>query len=86
MQLLNNNCLVKLKSDSKIMGNGISVKETRGKRDIVSGTILEYDAGKPSHFLNKGLTIWFPLYAATAIVMEGVEYLIVNFNDIMIIE
>jgi co-chaperonin GroES (HSP10) len=81
MKMLNDNLLVELVNETTILGNGLAVKETRGKRDIVYGTIVECECG-----LEKGMKVWFPLYAANPITINGKSLLIVALDDIIMVE
>lgn len=78
--MLNRFLLVETPEETKTLGNGLALKETRGKRDIVYARIVcaAEDTG-----LAAGTLIWFPLYAATAMDLEGKQYLVVDFNDVI---
>lgn len=78
-ELLNKHIIIDLKQTTSL-GNGLSLKETRGKRDIVSGIVTLAD---PSVGLAVGDHIWFPLYAANEIVIDGKQYLVVNIQDVI---
>ena len=79
----NKNVLVSLKEDRKVLNNGISVQDTRGRKDIVVGTI---ECSHPSlKFPNRAL-VWFPMYAGLQIQLAGKQYLIVNYDDIIMSE
>ena len=79
----NKNVLVTLSKDRKVLDNGISVQDTRGRKDIVMGTI---ECSHPSlKFPNRAL-VWFPMYAGLPIQLAGKQYLIVNYDDIIMSE
>ena len=87
MQLFNNFILIKLEAENTALGNGLNVKETRGKRDIVEGTVvhtpechpeLGYNGIKPND------KVLFPLYAANQVTIDGEDYVVVSFNDIIL--
>jgi co-chaperonin GroES (HSP10) len=81
-QVLNNNIIVQLKNSVELK-NGINLKETRGKRDVVIGVI--YLADK-STGLNQGDLVWFPLYASNEITIDGLPLAVLNINDIIMVE
>ena len=75
--------VIRLMNSEETLGNGIKIQDTRGKRDIVCGTcMLAEDKHKiPAHAL-----VWFPVYAASPIKLAGENFLIVSYEDIMLIE
>ena len=78
--MLNRFILVSIPADTKTLGNGLALKETRGKRDIVSAKVEQ----TPDEFgFLKDKLIWFPLYAASNIDVDGIPYMIVDFDDII---
>lgn len=79
--MLNNFISVSLDGDKKTLGNGLTINETRGRRDIVSGTIVNSDNPK----LPCGARVWFPLYAATIVLVNGEPYHIVKYDDLMMV-
>ena len=81
--MLNNNLLVQLINETTVLGNGLAVKETRGKRDIVTGTIVK----APGHgIIAENMKVWFPLYAANPITVDGKSLLVVALDDIIMVE
>ena len=79
----NKNVLVSPREERKVLNNGISVQDTRGRKDIMVG-ILE--CSHPSlKFPNRAL-VWFPAYAGLPIQLNGKQYLIVNYEDIIMSE
>lgn len=79
----NKNVLVSLQEDRKVLNNGISVQDTRGRKDIVVGIV---ECSHPSlKFPNRAL-VWFPMYSALPIQLDGKQYLIVNYEDIIMSE
>lgn len=81
-QLLNKNVIVQLKNTVELK-NGINLKETRGKRDVVTGVIYLADE---STGLKPGEVIWFPLYASNEITIDGLPLAVLNVNDIIMVE
>lgn len=81
-QVLNGNVIVQLKNSVELK-NGINLKETRGKRDVVTATVYLAD---PKLELKKGTIVWFPLYASNEITVEGVQLAVLNANDIIMVE
>lgn len=82
MKLFNEFILIKLDAEKTQLSNGLNVKETRGKRDIVQGTIVEV----PECFAEPraGDVVLFPLYAATPVTLEEEDYVVVNFKDLIL--
>jgi len=80
--VLNNNIVVQLKNSVELK-NGINLKETRGKRDVVTATVYLAD---PNLAIKKGAIVWFPLYASNEITIEGIQLAVLNANDIIMVE
>ena len=79
----NKNVLVSVREERRVLNNGISVQDTRGRKDIMMG-ILE--CSHPAlKFPNRAL-VWFPAYAGLPIQLNGKQYLIVNYEDIIMSE
>lgn len=70
------------KSDKRL-SNGINVKETRGKRDIIHGIV---EVAEESLKISDKAMCWFPMYAGVPITLEGQQYFIVDNHDIMMTE
>lgn len=79
---LNKNLLVRV-TDQKKLNNGINVKEIRGRRDIIIGTV---ELAEEKLKLPQKCLCWFPLYAGVPITIEGKSYLIVPYDDLVMIE
>lgn len=77
--------LVRLEEELKQLSNGLTVKETRGKRDIVTGKVISGDYSSEFPCAD-GYTIWFPLYAANPITVDGESLLVVHQDDIIMVE
>ena len=77
--------LVVLEEELKQLSNGLTVKETRGKRDIVIGKVIHGDYSHEFPCSN-GYHVWFPLYAANPITVDGNDYLVVHQDDIIMVE
>ena len=80
--MLNNFIAVILDDDKKTLNNGLTITETRGRRDIVSGLISMSD----NQHLRYGARVWFPLYAATIVMIEGQPYHIVKSDDLVMVK
>lgn len=80
--VINKNIVVKL-NELATMDNGIQIQETRGKRDIVSGIVVDLDT---STGLKPGQKIYFPYYAAINFEVKGDNLWIVNINDVIMFE
>ena len=83
MTMLNNNLLVELVNETTVLGNGLAVKETRGKRDVVTGTIVRAPV---NGIIKETMKVWFPLYAANPITVNGKSLLVVSLDDIIMVE
>jgi co-chaperonin GroES (HSP10) len=81
-QVLNNNVIVQLKNSVELK-NGINLKETRGKRDVVIGVIY---LASDTTGLNQGDLVWFPLYASNEITIDGLPLAVLNVSDIIMVE
>lgn len=81
-QVLNKNIIVQLKSTTELK-NGINLKETRGKRDVVSAIV--YLANEDTK-IKKGDTIWFPLYASNEISLDGLLLAVLSYEDVIMVE
>ena len=80
--MLNDFIAVILDDDKKTLGNGLTITETRGRRDIVSG----YISMSENPELPCGSRVWFPLYAATIVLLEGQPYHIIKTDDLIMIK
>ena len=78
-----NKFLIVTVQDKRALKNGLSVTETRGKRDIVKGIVEVAEANLK---LPQRCQCWFPLFAGTHIRIEDKDYLAVPFDDIIMIE
>jgi co-chaperonin GroES (HSP10) len=85
IRMTNKFWLVELEEEHKVLANGLTVKETRGKRDIVIGKVISGDYS-PDFPCADGYHVWFPLYAANPITVEGNNYLVVHQDDIIMVE
>lgn len=75
--------VIRLMKEEETLANGVKIQDTRGKRDIICGTcMLAEDKFKiPARAL-----VWFPVYAASPIKLEGEVFWVLPFEDIMLIE
>ena len=85
IKMTNKFWLVELEEENKVLANGLTVKETRGKRDIVTGRVIsgDYSSEFPAA---DGYLVWFPLYAANPITVDGKSLLVVHQDDIIMVE
>lgn len=86
MNMYNGNLLIKPRDNSVQLGNGLTVSEQRGKRDLIWGTVIDcQDFGKEHPC--KGAEILYPLYAADSVQLtinnETSTYHIVKLEDII---
>lgn len=82
MKVLNQNIVVQLKNSVELK-NGINLKETRGKRDVVVGIIYQADEALQ---LKPGSLVWFPLYATNEITIEGKIYAVLKHDDVIMVD
>jgi co-chaperonin GroES (HSP10) len=81
-KVLNKNVIVQLKNTTELK-NGINLKETRGKRDVVTATIYLADE---STGLKIGDVIWFPLYASNELIVDGLPLAVISADDIIMVD
>lgn len=82
MKVLNQNIIVQLKNSVELK-NGINLKETRGKRDVVVGVVYQADE---SLNIKTGSLIWFPLYATNEITVEGKIFAVLKSEDVIMVD
>ena len=81
-KVLNQNVIVQLRNSVELK-NGINLKETRGKRDVVTAVVYLAD---DKTGLSKGDIVWFPLYASNEITIDGITLAVLNVADIIVVE
>ena len=67
----------------KTLSNGLNIRETRGKRDIIVGVIEASESGLK---LPEKAICWFPLYAGSEVQVGDKTLLAVPFEDVIMIE
>jgi co-chaperonin GroES (HSP10) len=82
MKVLNKNVIVLLRNSVELK-NGINLKETRGKRDIVTGIVFAADETLK---IKDNTKVWFPLYASNEVIVDGKQYAVLNFDDIIMVQ
>lgn len=85
IKMTNKFWLVELEDELKQLSNGLTVKETRGKRDIAVGVVVHGDYS-PEFPAADGYHVWFPLYAANPITVDGKSLLVIHQDDIIMVE
>ena len=95
-QTKNNKLVIQRCSNEQTLDNGIKVTEARGKKDIVKGIpVVTYETSLPIGHNNefvlekessKNIFIWYPLYAALPISIEGNTYDVIDQQDIIMEE
>lgn len=82
---LNGNVIVKAVTEKVTTKAGIviSATEQRGKRDIITGEIV-YSSRKDC--LKVGSIVYYPMFAAQPINIDGLELLAVNAKDIILVK
>lgn len=73
------NILVKPIVGATELGNGLQINnETQSRKDIVTGLVIDGEY--------KDTVVYFPLYAASTLMYEGENYLVLNVQDILAID
>jgi co-chaperonin GroES (HSP10) len=82
-EMCNGNLMVKLVENTVVNANGTFLKnsETRGKKDIVCGVLLQ-----DGEELKKGEIIYFSLYASQPMQLENETVYIVHQDDVKFIK
>lgn len=82
---LNGNVIVKQVTEKVTTKAGLVVNATeqRGKRDIITGEIV-YSNRRDC--LKVGSTVYYPMFAAQPINIDGLDYLAVNAKDIILVK
>lgn len=75
--------LVTPREDRKVLQNGISVQDTKDRKDIVVGII---ECSHPNLKIPSRALVWFPRYAGLPLHLCGKQYLVVNHEDVIMIE
>lgn len=85
MTLFNSFVLIRIEEEKTQLGNGLAVKETRGKRDIITGTVfIPSNEAAKALGLNGNDKVMFPLYASNPVTIDDKEYLVVDYKDIIL--
>lgn len=62
------------------LGNGLQINnETQSRKDIITGTVIDGEE-------YKGAVVYFPLYAASPLSYEGVNYLVLDVRDVLAVD
>jgi co-chaperonin GroES (HSP10) len=81
MELLtvNGHLLIELQDERIKFDNGMELRETKGKKDLVRGKVIVGE-------FESAVYVFYPLYAAIDFVYEGKKYHIIHKEDIVIIK
>lgn len=79
-QALNKKLIVKPLEAVTKLGNGMIIQETRGKKDILVGKVIL--SSTPD--IKEGDQVWYPEYSALPIALDGNEYAVIDYSDIII--
>ena len=76
---VNGHLMIELQDERITFDNGMQLKETKGKKDLVRGKVIvgEFEEAKE---------VYYPLYAAIDFVYEGKKYHIIHKEDIVIVK
>ena len=80
--VINNKLIVKPLENKTTLKNGITIQETRGKKDILSGEVVL----APEDSTLVGTTVYYPEFASIPIVLEGNHLLVIDLQDVIIIQ
>lgn len=79
---INGHILVELIDEKIKFDNGMELRETKSKKDLVKGRLI---AGELITEIQIGSTVYYPLYAAIDFNYEGKKYHIIHKEDIVIV-
>lgn len=76
---VNGHLLIELQDEKVTLDNGMQLKETKGKKDLVKGRIVvgEFDGASE---------VYYPLYASIDFHYKGIKYHIIHKEDIVIVK
>ena len=70
------NVLIEPTTQATNLGNGLQINnETQSRKDVVTGIVIDGEY--------KDAVVYFPLYAASPLTYNGINYLILNEQDIL---
>jgi co-chaperonin GroES (HSP10) len=70
------NVLIEPTTQATNLGNGLQINnETQSRKDVVTGRVIDGEY--------KDDVVYFPLYAASPLTYNGINYLILNEQDIL---
>ena len=70
------NVLIEPTTQATNLGNGLQINnETQSRKDVVTGIVVDGEY--------KDAVVYFPLYAASPLTYNGINYLILNEQDIL---
>lgn len=73
------NVLVKPIVQATNLGNGLQINnETQSRKDIITGLVIDGEY--------KDAVVYFPLYAASPLTYEGINYMILNEQDVLAVD
>ena len=73
------NVLIEPTTQATNLGNGLQINnETQSRKDVVTGIVIDGEY--------KDAVVYFPLYAASPLTYNGINYLILNEQDILAYE
>ncbi len=85
MTMFNRFVLIEIEEEKTQLSNGLAVKETRGKRDIITGSVVTAsDEACEFLRLKNGDRVLFPLYASNPVTISDKDYLVVDYKDIIL--
>ncbi len=81
-QPLGNRVLIKREEQINTTASGIIIPDS-AKEKPLEGKVIAVGKDAVDEGINEGDTVVFPKYGGTEITMDGVEYLIMNSDDIL---
>lgn len=78
LKVTKGNALIEPVTQATSLGNGLQINnETQNRKDIVTGRVID---GSEELI---GAMVYFPLYATSQLTFDGVDYLVLNEQDIL---
>ncbi len=81
-QPLGNRVLIQREEQTNTTASGIIIPDS-AKEKPLEGKVIAVGQDAVDEGINEGDTVVFPKYGGTEITIEGVEYLIMNSDDIL---
>jgi len=83
-RMCNKNLLVKPFVSQRAMDNGLKIAEVKDKKAIIECIVITKDGALSN--IGEHAIVRFPMYAADPISLDEGEFLVVNYEDIIMVE